>query len=156
MMALPDSKFFLPNDNFLSFMEEFKGELIYDIGCGCGHVSRLLNLNGFEVLAVDCNYRESEEFPILREDATCMDFRAGSAVMICRPCHGRFPGSVMESAIESTARWFVYIGLERNVYEDLGSFVAGLENAFIWGLGSDGEVGVVFDLSVLRRIRGVN
>ena len=155
MFSLPDSKFFLPNGNFLAFMEPFRGNLIYDIGCGCGHVSRLLNLNGFDMLAIDANYRDSEEFPIVRKDATSMEFAKDSVIMMCRPCHGNFPGMVMESAIESSARWFVYVGLEKNVYEDLGCFVAGFEDISAGNLGEDGEVGIIFDLSALRRIRGV-
>ena len=123
MFLLPPNKFFQPKPAFLSWMvTQFSKHLIYDVGAGVGHVSRLLQEYGLSVVAIDNNGRQGREFAVESVDGTSCGYRKGSVVMLCRPCHGWFPLQVVQQAIKCKAGAIVYIGLKENVNIDLAEY----------------------------------
>ncbi len=119
-LVFPASKFFKPNKNFYNYMlKNFKDKLIYDVGAGCGHVAKGLSMLGMAVIALDLIRREETDHPILFRDATNYSFSPYSVVMMCRPCHGVFPDHVIVNAAKCSAETILYVGLERNVDQDL-------------------------------------
>ena len=94
MGKLPDIRFFNPNEKFFDWMAQFKDKMIYDVA-GCGHVTKLLVDHGHKsVRAIDLFDRETQEVFIDRSDGTTYPYLEGAVVMLCRPCHGRFPRRV--------------------------------------------------------------
>ena len=120
---LPPNKFFQPKPAFLSWMvTQFSKHLIYDVGSGVGHVSRLLTEYGLSVVAIDNNGRQEREFAVESVDGTSCGYRKGSVVMLCRPCHGDFASDVIEQAIRCKAGAIVYVGLKENSNIDLAEY----------------------------------
>lgn len=144
--TLPGIKFFEPNSRFLRWIKKTYGDrLIYDVGAGCGHVSKALSALGMKVVAIDINRREGgEEFPIHLENAEAYSYKEESVVMICRPCHGEFAEEVIFQAARCHARFIMYVGLEKNFRSDLGphfqSFKLALKSA-----GLEGESVLVWE-----------
>lgn len=139
--ALPPTKFFEPTTLFLSWMKKtYPVHVVYDVGAGLGHVAKALAQKKLlKVIALDINYREDPEtFPVEIADGECYPYEFGSIVMICRPCHGLFTEEVVSQAIECNAARILYVGLDRNVHMDLGSFYDRFSPAFSKA-GKDGE-----------------
>ena len=136
--VLVNLKFFEPNSNFLAWMAaKFDGKHIYDVGAGVGHVAKALTERGLRVTAIDINYREDPEFPVMLVNAGACGYEKGSVVMLCRPCHGIFPETVLEQALRCKVGAIVYVGLPKNTASDLGK----LRRKFKTGMTHAGENG---------------
>jgi hypothetical protein len=122
--SLPSQTFFNPSSKFLTYMKtHFKNWKIYDVGSGMGHVTKALRKAGCKnTKALDINTREHAAIEPEFGDGTTYPFKAGSVVMLCRPCHGYFPGAVIANAIECRAGAIIYVGLVKNVKDDLGVY----------------------------------
>jgi len=138
--TLPSLKFFEPTDRFAQWMEKkWGGRVIYDVGAGCCHVSKVLSACGLEVVAIDINYRECEEsFPVEIADGESYDYRPGSVVMLCRPCHGDFVVQVISHAISCGVAAILYVGLKKNFADDLGAYLPKFKRSLA-GAGLEGE-----------------
>ena len=123
MGKLPDIRFFNPNEKFFDWMAQFKDKMIYDVGAGCGHVTKLLVDHGHKsVRAIDLFDRETQEVFIDRSDGTTYPYLEGAVVMLCRPCHGRFPRRVIEQAVECGVSTILYISKPSNRKKDLAGW----------------------------------
>ena len=66
----------------------------------------------------------------------CVVYSVGS-VMICRPCHGPFTEAVIRQALGLGVHEAAYVGLERNLEDDLGDLTP--SHASLMGAGQDEE-----------------
>ncbi len=132
--------FFEPTKKFLRWMKRsYPDPIIYDVGAGLGHVAKALRKSGLKALAIDLNYRETEgTLQVVIADGESYRYRQDSIVMICRPCHGQFTEQVIEQASRCKVATTLYIGLERNVQNDLGVFLPKF-NLVLSGAGKGGE-----------------
>ncbi|HEX7313322.1 MAG TPA: class I SAM-dependent methyltransferase [Pyrinomonadaceae bacterium] len=138
-LPLPAVIFFRPKPKFVEWMRCTVGAgLVYDVGAGCGQVSRALSDAGLAVKAIDTTLRVRGEFRVHQADGASFPYEEDSTAMLCRPCHGLFTQAVIERAIERGARRVLYVGLPRNVKLDLGSY-AGRFRRVLTGAGEDGE-----------------
>jgi hypothetical protein len=138
--SLPCLKFFEPKPRFIRWMKRsYPGSLIYDVGAGLGHVAQVLSEQGLRALALDLNYRESQEnFPVVIADGESYQYQPNSIVMLCRPCHGQFVEEVASQAIRCNVAVVMYVGLDRNIEIDLGIHQDGFKLS-LSGAGRDGE-----------------
>ncbi len=137
---LPAMQFFRPKPGFAEWFKKMKDYAynVYECGAGMGHASKLLADAGMNVTALDANARAGSVFKVKLDDATDFDFSSDSAVLICRPCHGDFCQAVIQNALFRRAAVIVYVGLEKNVDNDLGKY----RSYFSVGralVGEDGE-----------------
>ncbi len=138
---LGNVKFFEPKPVFFDFMSvNYYGKVIFDVGAGCGHVSKALTDRGHRVIGIDCAYRDTPEFEhTIIADATIFPYEKGSVILIARPCHGPFVEQVIVQAELSECSAVVYVGLERNVDDDLGLMRKPFKKAKVTDVGKDGE-----------------
>lgn len=122
--TFPDMQWFDPLPRFIAYMKDnFSSEFLYEVGAGMGHTAKALSEAGiYSVKAIDANRRPGAVFKIEIEDATDYDYRMEPIVLMCRPCHGPFVEAVIHRALFKRARGIVYVGLPKNVANDLGSF----------------------------------
>lgn len=92
---------------------------IYDVGCGAGHVTEILRAAGLNAFPLDLHRHSSPECEAVIGDGETYIYEPGSVVMLCRPCHGGFAQGVIEQAIRCSVRSIIYVGLDRNVTDDL-------------------------------------
>ncbi len=140
---LGSCRFFEPTRKFADYMQRScKGRGVYDVGAGAGHVAAYLRRNAsLSVVAIDMHRHQSPEIDVHMADGTDFLYNEGCVVMLCRPCHGAFVEQVIEQAIACRANVVFYVGLERNVEDDLGDFLprfkevckdAGDEGELVW------------------------
>jgi hypothetical protein len=118
------SKYFHPTAQFVRWMKEHHStQHIYDVGAGVGQVSSVLAKAGLQMTALDLEPRHESEFPVSQADSTEYQFERDSVVMLCRPCHENgFVRDTILRALNCGVRVIVYVGLQRNVREDLGGY----------------------------------
>jgi hypothetical protein len=150
-------KFFRPIEgSYERLAKHLKGEgqLVYEVGCGEGHVLNALTDLGLCVIGIEVRDDFVEELimnrisdlkeplPILPMcgmfDAT---YPEDSVVLMVRPCHGQFVMGTYRRAIrEHGAKAFFYVGLEKNLEIDFDDSVKlelleedlGEENEKMW------------------------
>jgi hypothetical protein len=83
---------------------------------------------------------------VFAADGGAYKYTAGSVVMLCRPCHGDFPGDVIRRAVECGASEIWYVGLAKNVANDLYGHRSRFKCA-LRGAGEDGEDVYVMEVS---------
>jgi hypothetical protein len=139
-LTLPDQVFFQPKKGFLTYMKKhFRLRYVYDVGAGMGQVTAALRKAGFKTVnPIDLNRRENAVLEVNRADATNYPFKSGSLVMICRPCHGPFVESTIARALERKAGTIMYVGLTKNVKNDLGFYYRRFKKV-AKSVGEDGE-----------------
>ena len=140
--TLPSHKFFEPTKTFVSVMgKKFGKRLIYDVGAGMGHVANALSKSKKfkNVVALDMNARIGAEFKIKMVDATSYGFSPLGVVMFCRPCHGLFVNDAIDNALECGVKDIVYVGLEKNVSDDLGDYFSEARQLKTRKIGSEEE-----------------
>ena len=118
------SKYFHPTAQFVRWMKEHHGaQHIYDVGAGVGQVSSVLAKAGLQVTAIDLEPRHESEFPVIEANSIEYQFEKDSVVMLCRPCHeDGFVRNTILRALNCGVRAIVYVGLQRNVRQDLGGY----------------------------------
>jgi len=78
---------------------------------------------GLHITAIDLEPRHESEFPVIQADSTEYQFEKNSVVMLCRPCHeDGFVRNTILRALNCGVRAIVYVGLQRNVRQDLGGY----------------------------------
>jgi hypothetical protein len=143
-------KYFYPTFVFVKWMQaRFGGKLIYDVGSGMGHVGKALAKAGMLVTAIGLAPRDQSEFPVLQADSTIYPFERDALMMLCRPCHDdRFVRKTVLRALSSGARTVIYVGLQRNVRQDLGAHYKQFTKRRIRNIGHADEE--VWEMSVSR------
>jgi hypothetical protein len=111
---------------------------IYDCGSGVGLLASLLEREGCKVTALDLIQRAVELFPIQLKDARTYPFKRDSVVVIARPCHSTWVVDTIKQACKREVREIVYIGLPKNVKDDLDD-LRHLFKKEVSKVGEDGE-----------------
>lgn len=134
------SKFFELNEKFIAYMKkEFSKKLIFDVGAGAGHVTDILRDKGMKMIALDVHQHTCPEIKdVIMADGVAFNYAPKSVVMVCRPCHGMFAEQVIERAIECKASTVLYVGLHRNVADDLDKYLPKFKEV-AKKVGNDGE-----------------
>lgn len=125
MIIFPYQKFFKPNSKFTKYMiYNHENDLIYDVGAGIGHVSKILFDQKLKVYPIDLNIREEYDFPVHFHDATNFAYECNSVILFARPCHGFFVQDTIDQALLRKVKTILYIGVSRNKnpYYDLGDY----------------------------------
>ena len=129
-VILPDITFFEPRRRFVDWAAtRWAGRLVYDVGAGRGHVAKALADAGLLLDAFDVSRRPTLDFPVRLENAANVVYEPESVVMLCRPCHGTFPETVVEMALERGVNEIAYIGFEDRLVGDLGDLAASFQCA---------------------------
>jgi hypothetical protein len=141
--------FFEPTANFIRWMKaQFSGKLIYEVGCGVGNLSAALAKAGLRVTAIDLAPRSESEFDVIKADSTQFPFEKDSVVMFCRPSHSGFVEKTLTKAIQSHVSHILYVGLTKNLQDDLGSIHDRFTKRRAGAVGHSGEQ--VWELNVKR------
>lgn len=136
--------FFQPDDKMASWIVQYAaGRMIIDLGCGSGHVVDMLLENGANacigvdmrldhravsaIKAIHCHksvhFIEGTLTDNMVQTVCKMD--KPKLMLLCRPCHSSlFIDSAIKLAKDSNAE-LLYIGLERNIEDDLGLYSYG-------------------------------
>jgi hypothetical protein len=120
--SLPSLKFFEPNKKFTDYMSKHSDKIVYDVGAGVGHVTKILLDSGLKVIPIDIVDRDNSEVPVILANGTTFSYQHNSVVMICRPCHGHFCEATIKNAFNRKVSNIIYVGKASNVEDDLGSF----------------------------------
>lgn len=138
----PSQVFFRPNKEFYRFIESYinqtnrrRNTVIYDVGCGMGHVASQLHKLKYNIVAMDLHERAGQWNRVKRADGGTYDYQSRSVVLLCRPNHGFMIDRIIGQAFRCLCS-VIYVGLPRNIEEDLSGhgFRKVLSNA-----GADGE-----------------
>jgi hypothetical protein len=142
-------RYFHPTPVFVRWMKaKFNGKLIFDVGSGIGHVAKALAQAGLRVTAIDLEPRIESEFHVIKADSTKYVFERGSVLLFCRPCHNGFVERTVAKAIGSRVAAIVYVGLTKNLEDDLGSLHDRFTKRRVGMVGHSDER--VWDLNVGR------
>jgi len=118
---LPSQVFFNPNQEFLTWAKKnLRGNILVDCGAGIGRLTNQLLKNGLNALAIDINEREESETLIIREDSTSFSFPYNSIAIIARPNRGDWIQDTINHALK-VCKYVLYIGIEKNIGEDIES-----------------------------------
>jgi hypothetical protein len=124
LMELPAQVFFRPKPKFLDFMALRKYPIV-DIGAGLGHFQWKMNQRHpkVPVVSIDIAMRDGpqgvgERSQVLIRDALEFSYKFNMCVVACRPSHDGWVYDAFKEAL-SRASWVFYVGLEKNVAEDL-------------------------------------
>lgn len=129
-------RFFTPTQQFWEAMEQWRGQGFIECGAGSGETTREAVANGFKFMAVDICKRDGQD-NVTIIDATMMSFSDAAWPIICRPDHSGWCEDVMDRALEAGAGC-IYVGLRRNVENDLGDHF-GEHDAFFADVGEEDE-----------------
>ena len=140
--SLPNLIFFEPTEAFIEFLTRTSPcRQIVDVGAGTGFLSATLSNRGFKCLAIDIIERDEPFYPVHMLDATVMQFPPACVPIMARPCHNEWVVETIRNAL-TTCGLFLYVGLEHNVFDDLGdlggkynmhmeNFIAGKEDEIV-------------------------
>jgi hypothetical protein len=141
--------FFHPTAHFIRWMKNHHGtQHIYEVGAGVGNLSEMLAEAGLHVTAIDVAPRDQSEFPVIRGDSTQYQFEKDSLVLFARPSHNGFVRKTILRALNSGVRTVIYVGLQRNVRQDLGGYYCEFTKRKIRNIGHADEE--VWEMSVSR------
>lgn len=123
-MTLPSQIFFKPTPKFLKWIKTYAGKrTVIDCGAGQGWLSKQLNENGMQVIALDSNTREETFFPVVYKECEYFDFPRQSLPIIARPCHSHWVWDTINRALHGfgsqRCKAVLYIGKEENLKGDL-------------------------------------
>lgn len=125
-------RFFDPTDEFLDWLAAHAvgkvRRLVFDVGCGEGHLVRQLRGRGVPAVGVDPRYQYqtvppelvSAILPFEAQECKALHRCGGSLILFCRPCHSGFVGETIP-LLHPTAE-VLYVSKEENVRMDLDGF----------------------------------
>lgn len=115
-------KFFKPKAKFINWIKKTHPiNLVYDVGAGCGHVTKKLIKAGINAIALDIMHRDPSDYPVTIADAAIYEYSKRSVVLLCRPCHGYFIEHTFRQALSRNCIVY-YVGKSSNVEDDLYGF----------------------------------
>jgi SAM-dependent methyltransferase len=157
---LTDQVFFKPSPDRVDWLVKYAGKrMILDIGCGTGHLIRLINDRGGKAWGIDpfYNYEAQTRLDMMkgrnmiqvvpRPVETCAIFfrqltPENTLVVFARPCHSKF----VENAIDlmPIGMEALYITVPENIplFNDLGAYQEYAEDITnnVEGMSKDNEV----------------
>jgi hypothetical protein len=143
--------FFKPTPLFVRWMKtHHSGQHVFDVGCGTGNTASMLAKAGMKVTAIDLAPRTESEFDVIKADAAEYAFEKGAVLLFCRPCHNGFVEKTLNKGIMCGVADIVYVGLTKNLQDDLGSLHERFTKRRIGIVGHSDER--VWDLNI-RRLR---
>jgi len=144
------ARFFDPTIEFAKYMQSLDPEVIvFDVGAGAGHVTKFLTEAKRKAIAIDMHEHANPVTNVIMADGTDFQYAKGSVVMLCRPCHGSFVEQVILQADICNAGVILYVGLERNVEDDLGDYFPHFVKVAA-NVGEDGES--IWRMSLAKRL----
>lgn len=147
-IPLGSSRFFEPTEAFLTYMKTLDTP-IFDVGAGAGHVTLTLVDAGLKCAAIDMCEHANQVTNVHMADGTDFPYSPDAVVMLCRPCHGGFAEDVIQQAVTSKASVVLYVGLERNVEDDLGDLLPRFKKV-AEDVGQDGEA--IWRMDIAERL----
>lgn len=123
MIVLPDQTFFYPTEDFLNYIcSKAKGKTIIDCGCGNGQLVMELRQRKQNAIGIDIAFRDNSYIMnVVPMDAKDFSYTNSHLVIIARPSHGEWISFVISKAIVNGAD-VIYVGLEKNINNDIGEF----------------------------------
>jgi hypothetical protein len=124
-LTLPPQTFFKPRPAFAKALAKdpfLRHRRIVEIGAGQGTFAAALKRQGLDVVAIDAMQRDEQDPIVQIADAETFDYDQDDVVIVCRPCHSDWFITAFERAIECGVMTMFYIGLRRNVQQDLNAF----------------------------------
>lgn len=141
--------FFKPTPLFVRWMKtHHSGKHVCEVGCGTGGTASMLAKAGMKVTAIDLVPRTESEFDVIKADATEYAFEKDSVLLFCRPCHNGFVVKTITRGILCGVADIVYVGLTKNLQDDLGSLHDRFTKRRVGVVGHSGEH--VWELNVKR------
>ena len=142
--------FFQPTNEFVQWLKEYAGDrVVVEIGCGDGLLIAKMNEAEMKCIGVDLYYPFNIETEI--EVPKSMNILYGfagedcelikdkrSLIVIARPCHDGFPSRVAKNKAEGVE--MLYVGLERNIDEDLYGKLTHTKIELPFKVGKEDEV----------------
>lgn len=123
-------RFFEPTQAFLGWLAAYaRDRLVFDVGCGAGHITLALRDRGVRVLGIDPRFAYVERvplglhnciLPVEARDCRLLREAQDSLVLFCRPCHSGFVADTID-VLPRTAE-VLYISKPCNVAYDLPDF----------------------------------
>lgn len=148
-MVLPAGRFFTPTEEFFAIMQQFEGVRFVDAGCGNGLLAVEARPWDITMVGVDLIVRVGQDPNVIIMDALHMPYNESLWALICRPNHDGWCEDVARKALEAGAK-VLYVGLERNVEDDLGDLMFNVETVYT-DVGQDGEAMFVLSGKPLDR-----
>jgi hypothetical protein len=118
-------RFFEPTDKFLNWLAKYAGKrLVFDVGCGDGHITRELVKRKVKCLGIDPRYRwepvpsrmHNLILPMEAERVSILATTPKSLVLFCRPCHNGFVLNTIRRLHPTTE--VLYISKPKNLVVD--------------------------------------
>lgn len=140
----PAQDFFVPNENFTKWLDgclHLRYRKIFDVGAGTGLLTKTMQDMGIDAHGFDIIEREKyhTEITVASEDLIrkLVSSDSESCLMIARPCHSPHIRNYFYNHLMRHRNLFAYyIGLERNVDEDLRGYSF---KKVCHNVGADGE-----------------
>lgn len=120
-LTFPDQTFFWPQPQLFEWLAlpQHRWRRIVELGAGKGELAAELHKRGHDVLAVDNRAREGQLPIVERCCAFEFEFTRNDLVLACRPDHSGWVGDALNKAVEQGANRVCYVGLKKNVNNDL-------------------------------------
>lgn len=147
--SLPKLKFFKPKKKFWETIQNvYKAnnlKMTADCGAGNGHIARKarhkykLKMTGLDIVAREGN----EPCEVQLIPAHQLPYSKEFWPMVCRPDHSGWVQALIEKAFEEGSG-FIYVGLRKNMPQDLGKYLLKAKFETFTNVGKDREEMLVF------------
>ncbi len=147
-MTLPRLRFFEPNEEFWSVLEDVQNEFDIDmfIDCGTGNgdlpaeaIDRNIKMAGIDIIKREGNnFSDVQIIPAHKIPSNPSVWR-----MVCRPNHSGWVEPLLEQSLQEDSG-FIYVGLNRNIHIDLDDVLELYKFDMFTSVGEDNEIMLVF------------
>jgi hypothetical protein len=126
-------RFFEPSDEWLDWAAAYAGgRMVFDVGCGEGHVVRALRERRVPAIGVDPMWEWAPDnrdlvsaiIPAFAEHCRLLQKWENGLVLFCRPCHGGFVDAAVRLLHASSEVLYISRPSNVNVDIDLDDFLA--------------------------------
>lgn len=141
--TLPGIDFFTPNQKLIDyFKENHAKDKMVEVGCGRGLFLSLMIKNDLSVIGIDI-FARSNMLPVYNNfvimDALTFNYNQSDVILLARPCHGHFIDMLFSKVFQYEDKEVYYIGLERNLYQDIDTDLYKYE-LVLEDVGSEDEI----------------
>jgi len=118
-IQLPNNIFFKPSPAFLKWAAiNLKRKIVIECGAGVGHLSKLLQDQGINVIPIDLHTRDNPETDVLKLDSVDFKYPSNSISIIARPNRGAWIRKTIDNALMHSS-YVLYIGLKKHEKDDI-------------------------------------